>query len=76
MLTCAVAHSDTMASQKVYIADCEVHSGDDCVPIGKYSSNVLVERVRCSCGNGASPIIWATPKDPDAYVCHIDDSHR
>ena len=56
---------------QVYIADCDVHSGDDCVPIGKYSSNVLVERVRCSCGNGASPIIWATGQDPDAYITNV-----
>ena len=55
----------------VYIADCNVHAGDDCVPIGEYSSNVLVERVQCACGNGASPIIWATGDDPDAYIRNV-----
>eukprot|EP01047_Picozoa_sp_COSAG01_P001850 COSAG01_NODE_45_length_32100_cov_28.037218_27_plen_1119_part_00 len=55
----------------VYVADCNVHSGDDCVPISKYSENVLVERVRCSCGNGASPIIWGTAHDKDAYIRNV-----
>lgn len=39
----------------VYIGDCNVHSGDDCVPISKYSENVLVERVRCSAVMGHRP---------------------
>lgn len=55
----------------VYIADCNVHSGDDCVPVSKYSENVLVERVQCSCGNGASPLIWGTAHDKDAYIKNI-----
>lgn len=54
----------------VYIADCNVHSGDDCVPISKYSKNVLVERVQCSCGNGASPLIWGST-DKDAYIKNV-----
>ena len=60
-----------VGGEDVYIADCTVHSGDDCVPISKYSTNVLVERVQCSCGNGASPLIWGTSGDPDAYSKNI-----
>ena len=54
----------------VHVADCNVHSGDDCVPISKYSKDVLVERVQCSCGNGASPLIWGT-QDKDAYIRNV-----
>lgn len=60
-----------VGGEDVYIADCNVHSGDDCVPISKYSENVLVERVQCSCGNGASPIIWNTADDKDAYIKNV-----
>ena len=54
-----------------YIADSHVHSGDDCVPIGRNTSDVLVERVTCACGNGASPILWDTADDPGAYIRNV-----
>eukprot|EP00935_MAST-01C_sp_MAST-1C-sp1_P000853 g853.t1 len=52
-----------VGGDEVYIADSTVHNGDDCVPLGKNTSNVVVERVTCTgCGQkhggGASPIIW------------------
>lgn len=59
----------------VYIADSTVHNGDDCVPIGKNTSNVLVERVTCTgCGSehggGVSPIIWNSPH-PGTYIRNL-----
>ena len=59
----------------MYIADSTVHNGDDCVPLGKNTSNVLVERVTCTgCGQkhggGASPIIWDSPY-PGTYIRNL-----
>ena len=59
----------------VYIADSTVHNGDDCVPVGKNTSNMLVERVTCtgcgqSHGGGASPIIWDSPY-PGTYIRNV-----
>ena len=55
----------------LYIADSHVHSGDDCVPLGKNSSNVRVERVTCACGNGVSPILWDTAEDPNSFIRNV-----
>jgi len=62
--------SFNVGGNDLYIAHSNVHSGDDCIPIGKYSSNVLVENVTCACGNGVSPIIWNT-NDTSSYIRNV-----
>ena len=62
--------SFNVGGKDIHIADSLVHSGDDCVPIGKNTSNVVVERVTCACGNGVSPIIWAT-NEPGTYIRNV-----
>eukprot|EP00039_Didymoeca_costata_P008735 m.115566 g.115566 ORF g.115566 m.115566 type:complete len:400 (+) comp14210_c0_seq1:133-1332(+) len=44
----------------IYIGQSTVRNGDDCVPIGPPSSNILVEDVHCMYGNGMVPIIFNT----------------
>eukprot|EP01045_Picozoa_sp_COSAG04_P008591 COSAG04_NODE_479_length_13687_cov_2.863262_3_plen_536_part_00 len=45
----------------IYIGQSSVRNGDDCVPIGPNSSNITVEDLHCSRGNGVVPIIWSHP---------------
>ena len=47
-----------IAGTRIHIHDCTVRNGDDCVPVNAPSRDVLVERLRCECGNGLVPIIW------------------
>ena len=42
----------------MHVHDCTIRNGDDCVPLNAPSRHVLVERLRCECGNGLVPIIW------------------
>ena len=42
----------------MHVHDCTIRNGDDCVPLNAPSRDVLVERLRCECGNGLVPIIW------------------
>ena len=52
-----------IGGQRIWVHDCFVHNGDDCVPTNTGWNNsdtdgVLVERVECECGtNGGVPII-------------------
>jgi polygalacturonase len=51
-----------VGGDNIYIADCYVHNGDDCIPVFAYNGtdtfNVLVERVQCHCGtNGGVAIL-------------------
>ncbi len=62
--------SFNVGGKDIYIADSHVHSGDDCIPIGKNTSNVLVERVTCACGNGATAVIWETD-NPATYIRNV-----
>ena len=45
----------------IYIGQSSVRNGDDCVPIGPNSSNITVEDLICTRGNGVVPIIWSRP---------------
>ena len=63
--------SFNVGGDDLYIGDSQVHSGDDCVSSGRNTSNVLVERVTCACGNGVGPIMWATAADPGAYIRNV-----
>jgi hypothetical protein len=47
--------------ENIYIGQSSVTNGDDCVPIGPPSHNVLVEDLVCQRGNGVVPIIWSNP---------------
>lgn len=47
-----------LSGDNIYVADCRVKNGDDCIPVNKNTSNMLVERIHCECGNGVVPIIW------------------
>ena len=47
--------------RNIYIGQSSVANGDDCVPIGPNSSNITVEDLTCTRGNGVVPIIWSQP---------------
>ncbi len=47
--------------KNIYIGQSRVRNGDDCVPLNPETSNVLVEDLECSQGNGIVPIIWSRP---------------
>ena len=51
-----------VGGDNIYISDCYVHNGDDCIPVFAYNGtdtfNVLVERVQCHCGtNGGVAVL-------------------
>jgi len=52
-----------IGGQRIWVHDCDVLNGDDCVPVdvgwnNTDTDNVLVERVTCACGtNGGVPVV-------------------
>ena len=54
----------------IYISDCNIHNSDDCIPIGANASDVLVERVRCACGSGATIVVWGS-SEPANYIRNV-----
>lgn len=52
-----------IGGQRIWVHDCDVRNGDDCVPVdvgwnNSDTDDVLVERVACACGtNGGVPVI-------------------
>lgn len=45
---------DVDSSEDVWIHDCDVSNGDDCVAVGSESRNVMVERLNCTFSHGLS----------------------